>query len=65
MNDLIQDAQSKSLIEFTKVKPFYYLMHLFMGLKDMSKLSDIDLSLYWNDYILAHGDTCGFVYKED
>jgi hypothetical protein len=65
MDDLIQDAQNKHLIEFVKVKPFYYLMHLFMGLKDMSKLPELDLEIYWQDYIMLHIDWCGFTNEDE
>jgi hypothetical protein len=62
MDDLIADAQDKRLIEFGTVKPFIILMHLFMGLKDMSKIPQIELNIYWNDYIIQHGDYVGFIY---
>jgi hypothetical protein len=68
MDDLIEDAKNKGLISFEIRPRWLTLERIIKNMKNMAKLPEIELEIYWHNYILLHGDTVGFVnddYEED
>lgn len=65
MDDFIEDALQKDLISFEKKPRSYNLRMVLYNTKNMEEMSDIDLDIYWINYMDLHYDHAGFTNDEE
>jgi hypothetical protein len=65
MDDLISDALQKNLITFEQTGRACKLAMILSHTKDMTKLPELDLGIYWTNYIAQRDDHAGFNDKEN
>jgi hypothetical protein len=65
MDDLISDAQNKNLFTFEQTGRTSILASIYVATIPLSKINQIDMDIYWKDYIIARKDRCGFLNEEE
>ena len=65
MDALIQDMQLKKLISFDKRLRWLRLGRIYGTTKNMAKLPQIELDMYWYNYVNIHNDYCLYNWEDE